>query len=66
MIDTFEITIGKRKYQVSKGITREEIASILSLSESTIKREIATLKEMAILTRVGGRYSGHWVVRLQR
>ena len=52
--------------QEKSGITREEIASILSLSESTIKREIATLKEMAILTRVGGRYSGHWVVRLQR
>ena len=27
MIDTFEITIGKHKYQVSKGITLEEIAS---------------------------------------
>ena len=26
MIDTFEITIGKHKYQVSKGITLEEIA----------------------------------------
>ena len=48
--------------QEKSGITREEIASILSLSESTIKREIATLKEMAILTREGGRYSGRWVV----
>ena len=27
MIDTFEITIGKHKYQVSKGITLEEIAT---------------------------------------
>ena len=48
--------------QEKSGITREEIASILSLFESTIKREIATLKEMAILTREGGRYSGRWVV----
>lgn len=51
--------------QENNGITREEIASILRLSESTIKREIAILKEKAILTREGGRYSGHWLIKLQ-
>ena len=51
--------------QENNGITREEIASIQSLSESTIKREIAILKEKAILTREGGRYSGHWLIKLQ-
>ena len=50
--------------QEKSGITRKEIASLLNLSESTIKREIATLKEKAILTRAGGRHSGHWVVKL--
>ena len=50
--------------QEKSGITRKEIASLLNLSESTIKREITTLKEKAILTRAGGRHSGHWVVKL--
>ena len=51
--------------QENNGITREEMASILGLSESAIKREIAILKEKAILTREGGRYSGHWLIKLQ-
>ena len=52
--------------QENNGITREEIASNLRHSESTIKREIAILKEKTILTREGGRYSGHWLIKLQR
>ena len=50
--------------QNNNRLTRQEIASILGLSSSTIKREISSLKEMAILMREGGRASGYWIVKL--
>ena len=34
----------------------------VKVSEKTIKRELATLRELGILTREGGRKDGRWVI----
>ena len=50
--------------EANNSITREELSKQLSISESTIKREISTLKDIGILKREGGRYAGTWIVKL--
>lgn len=43
-------------------VTRDKLALMLNLSDSTVKREIAALKEKGVLRREGSAYSGYWVV----
>ncbi len=34
----------------------------LSVSDATVKRELADMQKMGILIREGGRKDGHWVI----
>ena len=43
-------------------ITRECMTQKISVSEATIKRELADLQKKGILTRNGGRKDGRWVI----
>lgn len=43
-------------------ITRECMTQKMSVSEATIKRELADLQKKGILTREGGRKDGRWVI----
>ena len=45
-----------------KPITIKEMTQKVKVSEKTIKRELATLQELGILTREGGRKDGRWVM----
>ena len=47
---------------VKKGATTKEIISKLNLSVRTIYRELATLKQMGLIRRVGSDKTGHWEV----
>lgn len=44
------------------GITRNELASLLRVSESTVYREITELKAKGVLRRVGETKNGHWEI----
>jgi len=46
----------------NKDITIAELAGLLDVTDKTIKRDIAKLKEQHRLARVGGLKSGHWEV----
>ena len=46
----------------NKEITSIQIAERLKVSDKTIKRDMATLKEQGRLQRVGSLKSGHWEV----
>lgn len=43
-------------------ITQKELAQKLDLTEKTIKRNIATLKEKRFIERVGSNKKGYWKV----
>lgn len=43
-------------------ITRELLAQRLGISDSTIKRELAVLKNKGYLNRGGGKTFGKWIV----
>lgn len=43
-------------------ITIQRMTQKVKVSEKTIKRELATLQEMGILAREGGRKEGRWVI----
>ena len=47
---------------VKKGATTKEIISRLNLSVRTIYRELATLKQMGLIRRIGSDKTGHWEV----
>ena len=47
---------------VKLGATTKEIISKLNLSERTIYRELAVLKQMGLIRRVGSDKTGHWEV----
>ena len=47
---------------VKMGATTKEIISKLNVSERTIYRELATLKQMGLIRRVGSDKTGHWEV----
>ena len=47
---------------VNVGITTKEIISKLNLSERTIYRELAALKQLGLIQRVGSDKTGHWEV----
>ena len=44
-------------------ITREQIAQKLGVSDSTIKRELNTLRDMDIVVREGGKTYGKWIIK---
>jgi Fic family protein len=46
----------------NRDITIAELANMLEVSDKTIKRDIAKLKEQNRLTRVGSLKSGHWEI----
>jgi len=46
----------------NRDITIAELANMLKVSDKTIKRDIAKLKEQNRLTRVGSLKSGHWEI----
>jgi len=46
----------------NKSATYEQLASTISVSPSTIKRQIKKLYDMGLLKRVGSDKSGHWEV----
>ena len=43
-------------------ISVNEMSLILSISERTVKRDLATLQKMGVLIREGNTSAGHWVV----
>ena len=47
---------------VKSGSTTKEIISRLNVSERTIYRELAVLKQMGLIRRVGSDKTGHWEV----
>ena len=47
---------------VKSGATTKEIISKLNVSERTIYRELAVLKQMGFIRRVGSDKTGHWEV----
>lgn len=47
---------------VKKGLTTKEIISKLNLSERTIYRELAILKQLGLIQRIGSDKTGHWEV----
>ena len=47
---------------VNRGITTKEIISKLNLSERTIYRELAALKQLGLIQRVGSDKTGYWEI----
>ena len=47
-------------------ITIDELAKILKLTRRTILREIDTLKELNLITRIGGRKKGSWEINQKK
>lgn len=47
---------------VKSGATTKEIISKLNVSERTIYRELAVLKQMGLIRRIGSDKTGHWEV----
>ena len=43
-------------------ITRQQLAQRTIISDRTIKREIAQLKELSFIERIGGKTFGHWKI----
>ena len=62
------IQLTERQYDIllsikdNVSITREQLAQRLSISDSTIKRELAVLKDKGYLNRDGGKTYGKWIV----
>ncbi|MBR5029192.1 MAG: HTH domain-containing protein, partial [Bacteroidales bacterium] len=55
-------TFGRVNGSVKKGLTTKDIVSKLNLSERTIYRELAVLKQLGLVVRVGSDKTGHWEV----
>ena len=50
--------------QANKYATYEELAKTTGVDRTTIRRNIATMKEKAVLRRIGGDKNGYWEVLL--
>jgi predicted HTH transcriptional regulator len=46
----------------NKRVSAKELAGILSVSEKTIKRDIAFLKKLEFIVRVGSDKTGEWEI----
>ena len=51
-----------RQLRRSPSLTRRELAEIMQCSESTIKRMLQNLAESKLITRIGSRKTGEWVI----
>ena len=49
--------------KVQSGLTTKEIIAKLNLSERTIFRELAILKQLGLIQRVGSDKTGYWIAR---
>ena len=47
-------------------ITIEILSEKLSVSEKTIKRDLAELQVQGVISRVGGDFGGHWIICRKR
>lgn len=45
-------------------VTIIELADALTVNERTIRRDIATLKERGVLTRIGADKNGVWKIKI--
>ena len=54
--------LGSINGSVKKGLTTQEIMSKLKLSERTVYRELAVLKQLGLIQRIGSKKTGHWEV----
>jgi len=68
LIEPLNGPLNKREMQIvnliklNNKITIEKLAINTNASKATIKRDIAKLKELKILMRMGSRKNGYWVV----
>lgn len=47
----------------NQSVTRDELAQRLNVSDTTIKRELSTLREKGVIGREGGKTHGRWVIK---
>lgn len=52
-----------RLFSDDKTLTRERLCDKTGMSDSTAKREIAYLKKMGMLERVGSDKTGYWIIK---
>ena len=62
VITTATNKLGSVNGSVKNGLTTQEIMSKLKLSERTAYRELATLKQLGLIQRIGSDKTGHWEV----
>ena len=62
IISDYANKCGSVNGSVKSGATTKEIISKLNVSERTIYRELAVLKQMGLIRRVGSDKTGHWEV----
>jgi ATP-dependent DNA helicase RecG len=62
LITTATNKFGSINGSVKNGLTTQEIMSKLQLSERTAYRELATLKQLGLIQRIGSKKTGHWEV----
>lgn len=62
IISSYAQKVGSVNGSVKSGATTKEIISQLNVSERTIYRELAVLKQMGLIRRVGSDKTGHWEV----
>lgn len=48
--------------QKDSGLSRSEIAVRLEVSDATIKRDLATLQKLGVISRKGADKNGKWIV----
>ena len=48
--------------QKKSNITRDELANIIGVSSSAIKKHLANLKKEGVIQRVGSTKAGHWEI----
>lgn len=51
-----------QKFREDKTLTKESLCIKTGLSDATVKREIAYLKRIGVLKRIGSKKNGYWVV----
>lgn len=51
-----------QNFREDKTLTKESLCMKTGLSDATAKREIAYLKRIGVLKRIGSKKNGYWVV----
>lgn len=52
-----------RLFSDDKTLTRERLCDKTGMSDSTAKREIAYLKKMGMIVRIGSDKTGYWIIK---